>query len=78
LLKNAKSITKESYASAGYTILGTSLGLAVSGSTQPGGARAAVSAGLAQSGFGIYTNQYATSNLENRIVTTPVRTRPGR
>ena len=77
LLRNSKSITKENYVSAGYTILGTSLGLAVSGSTQPGGPRAAISAGLAQSGFGIYTNQYATSNLENRIVTTPVRTKPG-
>jgi hypothetical protein len=76
LLRNAKSITKESYTAAGYSILGTSLGLAITGAGQPGGAAGAVTSGLAQTGLGIYTNQYATSNLEEKIVATPVTTQP--
>jgi hypothetical protein len=64
LIKNAGQITKESLTNAGYSLLGTSVGILASSGNQPGSAVDRLSSGLSQSGLGIYTNQYATSNLE--------------
>jgi hypothetical protein len=64
LIRNAGQITPDALNAAGYNILGTAVGAAVSSGNQPGSTYGdRLSQGLSQSGMGVYTNQYATSNL---------------
>jgi hypothetical protein len=67
LIKNASQISGDALAAAGYNLLGTAVGTLASGNNQPGistGDRLSASLSSA-AGIGVYTNQYATSNLTN-------------
>lgn len=65
LIKNASQISPEAVSAAGYNLLGTAVGTLASGNNQSGvstGDRLSASLSSA-AGIGVYTNQYATSNL---------------
>jgi hypothetical protein len=72
LIRNASQLTSKDLSAAGYSLLGSGVGSLVgSSSDQSAGDRLAASLSRT-SGIGVYTNQYATSNLEK--VATPVKT----